>query len=67
VNVHGFWSDANAKNKKDRSVYTAIPRVPPGRPDPYQFPSGEWRDHWDRDAVARAEAAIPTKQVHRDS
>jgi hypothetical protein len=61
VNVHGFWNKKNAKDKVDRTVYRDIPRVPPGRPDPYKAPQRAWYDHPDRDAVARAKAALGLK------
>jgi hypothetical protein len=57
VNVHGFWSRANARNRKDQSVYRSVPHAPPGRLDPQLMPQGTWQDHPDRDATARAMTA----------
>lgn len=67
MNVHGFWSKANAKNRKDKSVYGHVLHAPPGRTDPQLTPEGTWRNHPDQPAVERALVAKCTTQVHRDS
>lgn len=57
MSLRGFWNTRNAANKEGRSVCKIVPRAPAGRVDPYSFPADAWKDHSDREAVARAESA----------
>ena len=53
MSLRGFWNKASARNKKDKNEL----RGPPKHTCPLE---GDWRDHPDRAAVARAEVALCT-------
>jgi hypothetical protein len=60
MNVRGFWNKRNARQTKDQVTTLRTKPVP-------EAPQETWRSHPDREAIARAEKALCTKESHRDS
>lgn len=63
MNLRGFWNKNGPKTVRKTQFAALRLKGPPAT----TAPQGTWLDHPDREAVSRAEKALPIKQVHRDS